>query len=71
MLALQRELARDPDLIPAPSSGGAGVIGPLLIRLCSVTALAALVAWGHILFRGEEDRGGTEETSHFRRVSAL
>jgi len=50
MLALQRELARDPDLIPAPSSGGAGVIGPLLIRLCSVTALAALVAWAVISF---------------------
>jgi hypothetical protein len=46
MLMLQRQLALDPDLIPEPSSRGIAVIRPLLIRLCSVTALAALVAWG-------------------------
>jgi hypothetical protein len=46
MLTLQRQLALDPDLIPEPSSKGIAVIRPLLIRLCSVTALAALVAWG-------------------------
>jgi hypothetical protein len=46
MLTLQRQLALDPDLIPEPSSRGIAVIRPLLIRLCSVTALAALVAWG-------------------------
>jgi len=46
MLELRRQLALDPDLIPEPSSEGAAVIGPLLIRLCSVSALAAVVAWG-------------------------
>jgi hypothetical protein len=50
MLALQRQLALDPDLIPQPSSKGAAVIWPLLIRLCSVTALAALVAWGVVSY---------------------
>ncbi len=50
MLALQRQLALNPDFIPEPSFNGAAVIGPLLIRLCSVTALAALVAWGLISY---------------------
>jgi hypothetical protein len=45
MLELQRRLALDPDLIPEPSPGGAAVIWPLLTRLCSVSALAALLAW--------------------------
>jgi hypothetical protein len=45
MLKLQCQLARDPDLIPEPSSGGAAAIWPLLTRLCSVSALAALLAW--------------------------
>ena len=48
MLALQRQLADDPGLIPEPSFKGAPVIRPLLIRLCSVAALAAFVAWGVI-----------------------
>jgi hypothetical protein len=50
MLELQRELALDPDLIPEPSSEGAAVIRPLLIRLCSVSALAAFVAWGLVSY---------------------
>jgi hypothetical protein len=50
MLELHRELALDPDLIPEPSSEGAAVIRPLLIRLCSVSALAALVAWGLVSY---------------------
>jgi hypothetical protein len=52
MLTLQRQLALDPDLIPEPSSKGIAVIRPLLIRLCSVTALAALVAWGLVSYSG-------------------
>ena len=44
MLALQRQLADDPGLIPEPSFKAAPVIRPLLIRLCSVAALAAFVA---------------------------
>src|SRR6185437_2554000 len=47
---LQRGLALDPDLIPEPSSDGAAVIRPLLIRLCSVSALAAFVAWGLVSY---------------------
>lgn len=50
MLALQRRLALNPDLIPEPSSDGVAVIRPLLIRLCSVTALAAFVAWGLVSY---------------------
>jgi len=50
MLELQRELALDPDMIPAPSSEGAAVIRPLLIRLGSVSALAAFVAWGLVSY---------------------
>ncbi len=50
MLKLQRELALDPDLIPEPSSGGAAVMRPLLIRVCSVNALAAFVAWGLVSY---------------------
>jgi hypothetical protein len=46
MLALQRQLALNPGLIPEPSSDGVAVVGPLMLRLCSVTALAAFVAWG-------------------------
>jgi hypothetical protein len=52
VLALQRQLALNPGLLPEPSSKGAAVIRPLLIRLCSVTALAALVAWGLVSFSG-------------------
>jgi tetratricopeptide (TPR) repeat protein len=50
MLELQRELALDPDLVPEPSSEGDAVIRPLLIRLCSVTALAAVVAWALVSY---------------------
>jgi hypothetical protein len=46
MLELQRQLALDPDLIPGPSSEAAAVIQSLLTRVCSVSAVAALVAWG-------------------------
>ena len=52
MLALQRELTVDPDLIPEPLSESAAVIRPLLIRLCSVTALAAFAAWGLVSYSG-------------------
>ena len=50
MLALQRQLALDPDLIPEPSSEGVGMMRRLMIRLCSVTALAAAVAWGVVSY---------------------
>ena len=50
MLDLKRQLALDPDLIPEPSSAGAAVIRPLLIRLCGVSAVAALVAWGLVSY---------------------
>jgi hypothetical protein len=50
MLELKRQLALDPDLIPEPPSTGAAVIRPLLIRLCGVSAVAALVAWGLVSY---------------------
>lgn len=46
VIELQRQLALDPDFIPEPSSEADAVMRPLLVRLCSVTALAAFVAWG-------------------------
>jgi len=57
MLELQRELALDPDLIPEPSSAGGAVIRPLLIRLCSVSALAAFVAWGLVSYSAVKKTG--------------
>jgi hypothetical protein len=50
MLKLQHQLALNPGLIPEPASEGGAVIRPLLARLCSVSALAALVAWGLVSF---------------------
>jgi hypothetical protein len=58
MLALQRQLAVDPELVPEPSSKGTAVIRPLLIRLCSVTALAAFVAWGVVSYSDVKKTGG-------------
>lgn len=46
MLELQRQLALDPGSIPEPSTEADAIMRPLLVRLCSVTALAAFVAWG-------------------------
>jgi hypothetical protein len=58
MLALQRQLALDPDQIPEPLSKGTAAIWPLLIRLCSVTALAAFVAWGLVSYSGVKKSAG-------------
>ena len=52
MMALQRQLALHPDLIPEPASKGTAVIRPLLMRFCSVAALAVLVAWGLASYSG-------------------
>jgi hypothetical protein len=52
MMALQRQLALHPDLIPEPASKGTAVIRPLLVRFCSVAALAVLVAWGLASYSG-------------------
>jgi len=71
MLALQRQLALDPDLIPEPLSKRTAVIRPLLIRLCSVTALAALVAWGLVSYSAVKKTAGITastpaiESNHF------
>jgi hypothetical protein len=45
MLELQRQLALNPGLIPEPTSEGDAIMRRLLIRLCSVIAVAAFVAW--------------------------
>ena len=58
MLALQRQLADDPGLIPEPSFKAAPVIRPLLIRLCSVAALAAFVAWGVVSYSDVKKTAG-------------
>jgi hypothetical protein len=52
VLELRRQLALDPDLVPEPASAGAAVIRPLLVRLCGVSALAALAAWGLVSYSG-------------------
>jgi hypothetical protein len=52
MIALQRQLAIHPDLVPEPASKGAAVIRPLLMRFCGVAALAVLVAWGLASYSG-------------------
>jgi hypothetical protein len=52
MLEMQCQLALDPDLIPEPPCEGVAVIRPLLIRLCSVSALAVFVAWGLVSYSG-------------------
>jgi len=50
LLALQHQLARDPRLVPEPSSKATAVTRPLLMRLCGVTALAAFVAWAVVSY---------------------
>jgi len=50
MLDLQRQLALNPDNIPEPSSEDGSVVWPILIRLCAVTGLAAILAWGIVTF---------------------
>ena len=52
VMALQRQLARHPDLIQEPASKGTAVIRPLLLRFCSVAASAVFVAWGLASYSG-------------------
>ena len=54
MLELQRQLARNPNLIPEPSAKAGSVVRPILIRLCGVISFAALVAWGMVSYHGIE-----------------
>jgi hypothetical protein len=54
MLELQRDLARNPNLIPEPSAQAGSVVRPILIRLCGVISFAALVAWGMVSYHGIE-----------------
>ena len=56
MLALQRQLALHPNRIPEPSSGSAIAIGPVLMRLCSVTVGRGSCLGACILCRSEENR---------------
>jgi len=66
-LKLQRQLVLDPGLIPELASEGAAVTRPLLVRLCSVSALAALVAWGLVSYsrvkKNVEDVSAATSTS--------
>ena len=71
MLALQRQLALDPDQIPEPLSKGTAAIWPLLIRLCSVTALAAFVAWGLVSYSGVKKSAGITTSIQSRRRAAI
>jgi hypothetical protein len=50
MLDLQRQLALNPDIIPEPSPENASVLWPILLRLCTVTVVAAAIAWGLVSF---------------------
>jgi hypothetical protein len=56
MLELQRQLARNPSLIPEPSAQAGSVVRPILIRLCGVISFAALVAWGMVSYHGVEKK---------------
>ena len=50
ILHLRDQLALDPDLIPEPALEADAIMRPLLMRLCSVSALAAFVAWGLVSY---------------------
>jgi len=50
ILDLQRQLALNPDIIPEPPSDDGSVVWPILFRLCAVTGLAAVLAWGIVSF---------------------
>ena len=63
MIALQRQLALHPDMVPVPSSKGTAVIRPLLIRFCSVAALAVLVAWSLASYSGVKKAAEITTTS--------
>jgi len=54
MLELQRQLALNPNLIPAPPAAAGSVIWPILIRLCGVISFAAFVAWGMVSYHNIE-----------------
>jgi hypothetical protein len=46
MARLQQQLALDPDRVPEPPFDNSGKAWPLAGRLCAVSAIAALIAWG-------------------------
>jgi hypothetical protein len=52
MIALQRQLALDPDAIPEPCREDAPVLRPIVLRFGGVAAVAALVAWGFVSLPG-------------------
>jgi hypothetical protein len=68
MLELQRQLARNPGLIPEPSTQAGSVVRPILIRLCGVISFAALVAWGMVSYHGIEEPVGIMPAEVFTSV---
>jgi hypothetical protein len=53
MSQLRRRLALDPDMVPEPPFEDARALGPMTLRLCAVTGIAALAAWGMVSLFGE------------------
>jgi hypothetical protein len=49
MSELQRKLALNPNVVPEPASESSAALWPLALRICAVTGVSALVAWGVIL----------------------
>jgi hypothetical protein len=52
MADLQRQLALNPDKVPEPPMHSAPSVWPFVLRLCAVSGVAALVAWGLVALPG-------------------
>ncbi len=58
MSELQRKLALNPNIMPEAPPESSAALWPLALRLCAVTGVSVLVAWGVILLPG------TRRTEH-------
>jgi hypothetical protein len=57
MVELQRQLTLHPDRLPEPPPESASALWPFAVRLCAVTGIAALVAWGLVSLTGARKSG--------------
>lgn len=58
MLALQRQLALNSDIVPVPHLEDTEHLLPIVLRMCAVAIVAALVAWVMVLLPGIKKSGG-------------
>jgi hypothetical protein len=61
MLDIQRQLVRNPDLIPEPVAESRPIAAPIVVRLCGVLGLATLIAWSMVCY--SETLGGAPAVS--------